>query len=151
MTEDWERLGRSIAARRGAMRCTQTELAEAAEVTVKTINNLENGRARGMRATTRSSLEVALGWTEGSIMRVLYGGDASPSGGGLRPWPDPSQVVGGEAHDGSHVADRGPDDRSPGISDTELLDEIRRVRAEVDERFDDLERRLRDRSVEGPR
>lgn len=52
---------------------TQQQLADALGVTVKTINTLEGGRAKGMRAGTKARLEDVLGWIAGDVDRVLAG------------------------------------------------------------------------------
>jgi DNA-binding XRE family transcriptional regulator len=70
---DWEQLGRAIEAARGRQDLTQQQLADLVEVTVKTINTLENGRGTGMRAGTRARLEAALGWPSGEVHRILKG------------------------------------------------------------------------------
>lgn len=108
---------------------------------------LERGEQVGPR--TLALIEGVLQKQPGWAHRYLAGED-DPIGGAHG-----SITLGGSvgppSNDAGYVEDRGHDDRSPGITDDELLSELRQIRQEVDERFDDLERRLRDRSVEGPR
>ena len=64
-----QRAARAVAARRGELRMTQSELGAAAGVTTKTIGNLES-RGRWPIARTRAQIEEALGWPVGEMERI---------------------------------------------------------------------------------
>jgi len=64
-----QRAARAVAARRGELRMTQSELGAAAGVTTKTIGNLES-RGRWPIARTRAQIEEALGWPSGEMARI---------------------------------------------------------------------------------
>lgn len=69
---DWTRLGDAIRRRRVSLRMTQEQLAEAANVSVNTIRNLEQGKRA--RQLTLPPINAALGWVEDSYILVLDGG-----------------------------------------------------------------------------
>ncbi|MEV6580187.1 helix-turn-helix transcriptional regulator [Streptomyces sp. NPDC051582] len=75
MTRDWERLARAIEEARDAKGMTQVALAEAADVSESTVQNLESGTTRKRTPSTLPKIEAALGWTPGSGLAVLAGGD----------------------------------------------------------------------------
>lgn len=71
--EDWLRLAEKIRRRRTALRMKQSDLAEAAELSVNTVVNIEKGnRARPL---TLPAICHALGWTDDSAIRILDGLD----------------------------------------------------------------------------
>ncbi|MEU7066955.1 helix-turn-helix transcriptional regulator [Streptomyces sp. NPDC046161] len=78
MTRDWERLARAIEEARDAKGLTQVALAEAAEVSESTVQNLESGATRKRTPSTLPKIEAALGWAPGSGIAVLAGGDPTP-------------------------------------------------------------------------
>ncbi|WP_067458220.1 helix-turn-helix domain-containing protein [Actinomadura macra] len=82
---DRERVAKYVVARRGSLGLTQEQLAERAGVTVKTIYNLEAGD-RWPQARTRSSIENALQWRPGDLLRVGEG--MEPLGLELKGGPD---------------------------------------------------------------
>lgn len=70
-TEDWGRLAEKIRRRRTALRMKQSDLAEAAGVSVNTVVNIERGnRAREL---TLPAICRALGWTDESAILILDG------------------------------------------------------------------------------
>ena len=73
---------RAVAARRGDLDMTQQELADKANVDVKTVGSLE-GRGRWPIARSRARIERALGWPPGEMERI-----ASES-----PEPEPYPLV----------------------------------------------------------
>ena len=74
--EDRQRAARAVEARLGALGMTQLELAEAADVDVKTVNGLIR-RGVWPYARTRARIEAALGWPPGEIARIASE-DAEP-------------------------------------------------------------------------
>lgn len=78
MTRDWERLARAIEEARDAKGLTQVALAEAADVSESTVQNLESGATRKRTPSTLPKVEAALGWAPGSGLAVLAGGDPTP-------------------------------------------------------------------------
>lgn len=75
MSRDWLRLAHAIEAAREANGMTQVDLAEAAEVSESSVQNLEAGKERTRTPPTLIKVERALGWTAGSAATVLAGGD----------------------------------------------------------------------------
>lgn len=149
---EWAELGRAIEQARGRRELTQQELAELVEVSVKTINNLENGRSRGMRAKTQSRLQDALGWPEGHVHRLLTGQviATTPAQPADPPKVDWSKYLEAESvrpvsEDAAFVTDRGQEDLPPGISDEELAERIRIGLLAMDEM-----RRRHGGSLDGP-
>lgn len=73
---DWDRLRAFVIRDRDEAGYTQQTFADAVGVTVKSINNFENGRTR-MRRGTLSRVETVLRWVPGSAQVVLNGGQPS--------------------------------------------------------------------------
>jgi len=71
---DWSRLGPRVTARRGSLGLSREQLAERAGVDASTIAAIET-EARPRRAQTIGRLERALGWAEGSGLRIVAGGE----------------------------------------------------------------------------
>lgn len=80
--EDKQRAARAVEARLGALGMTQLELAEAADVDVKTVNGLIR-RGVWPYARTRARIEAALGWPPGEMARI-----AAEEGAPRRATPD---------------------------------------------------------------
>ncbi|RAJ54920.1 helix-turn-helix protein [Streptomyces sp. KhCrAH-43] len=78
MSRDWVRLGHAIEAARDAKGMTQVALAEAADVSESTIQNLEAGKERVRQPPSVKKVEAALGWAPGSADAVLTGGEPTP-------------------------------------------------------------------------
>lgn len=73
---DWERLGTYVVARRVELGHKQrTEFAAAAQLGVRVLSDIENGRRSNFDAVTIAALEKALGWETGSVTRVANGGE----------------------------------------------------------------------------
>lgn len=151
----WVRLGRAVRSARGRIGpsgWTQQQLADALGVTVKTINTLEAGRARGMRANTKAALEDVLGWLPGEVDRVLDGAeprvDPNRRPGGQEVVTEENPRPEGEVDRGSvrpaGEADYVTEGGAPGDDEPELLAEIadtaRRL-AELVERMSKRDRR----------
>lgn len=64
-----QQAARAVIARRGELGMTQQELADAAEIDIKTIGNLES-RGRWPIAKNRARIEKALGWPQGELARL---------------------------------------------------------------------------------
>ena len=64
-----QRAARALETRRGELRLTQQQLADAAGVDVKTVGSLEK-RGRWPIARTRAALERAVGWPPGELKRI---------------------------------------------------------------------------------
>nr|WP_062336095.1 helix-turn-helix transcriptional regulator [Herbidospora sakaeratensis] len=73
-----------VTQRRGELGMTQTELAAASSVDVKTIYNLESGE-KWPQAATRARVERALGLSPGTLHEIREGGDV--------PAPAPQKVA----------------------------------------------------------
>jgi len=72
--QEWKSAGKLIGARRFEVGFrSQEAFAQALGVTVKWVNNIENGRAYPYRPTVVSATERLLGWAPGSIDRVVAG------------------------------------------------------------------------------
>jgi DNA-binding XRE family transcriptional regulator len=90
-SDEVQRVGRAVAARRGELGLTQQELADDAGVDIKTVYNLESG-ARWPIAKNRAALAVALRW-EPDGLAVIAAGEVPAT-----PPPD------GEPAPGPHLA-----------------------------------------------
>lgn len=98
-------VGKQIAQRRTALGMTQADLAQAAEITVRTIGSVERDET-WPRKKTLTAIERALGWAPGSLEQIRDGGDPTPldttsgDGGADTPHhvgiPDPAKVGDGE-------------------------------------------------------
>lgn len=84
--EDWARLGARIQSERLRRGMSQKALALVASVSTGSIQAAEAGRVPSARwPQSLSAIEVALGWTDGSMRRVLGGDDPVRT-----PAPDPA-------------------------------------------------------------
>ena len=72
-----QRAARAVAARRGELRMTQSELGAAAGVDTKTIGNLES-RGVWPIARNRAAIEQALGWPVGEMARIAAAEEKQP-------------------------------------------------------------------------
>jgi transcriptional regulator with XRE-family HTH domain len=80
--KDWTNLGRHIATDRKRRRWLQSDLAEAAGLTKRTIGNYESGRGRDGTDDIPSgyyAVAQALGWPEDGIDRALAGSEPAPA------------------------------------------------------------------------
>lgn len=78
MGRDWQRLANAVRDARTALKMTQIELADAADVSEATVQNLESGAARTRLPFSLPKVERALGWAPDSGKAVLAGGDPTP-------------------------------------------------------------------------
>lgn len=69
----WRALGEHIRRERKARKQTQAEFAADIGISITLLRQLENGRRDNYDAGTRSLIEVALGWADGSIELVVGG------------------------------------------------------------------------------
>lgn len=80
--EDWKRLGRALAARRGALRRSwgrsRSQFAKDVDISYRTISAIERGEKSNYGAALLASIERAYGWAPGSIESVLNGQDPTP-------------------------------------------------------------------------
>lgn len=92
MTEkpDWPRLGALVLARRKHLRMTQAEVDAAGGPSPKTLQQIEAGSAASIKTHTKRGLEMALGWMQGDVDRVLDGGEPTPA---VRPSIEPRTEV----------------------------------------------------------
>ena len=74
MTRDWAHLGQKLKAARAAREIPQQDLAEAIGVKRGALHNIERGDIRKVTPTVLAYARE-VGWAEGSIERVLDGGD----------------------------------------------------------------------------
>lgn len=107
----WANLGVRIRMRRTARGLTQDDLADAAEVSVNTIGNLESGK-RG-RLLTLPKIARALGWTEDSCIFILDG-------------KEPELAAPEAEDDALHIP------RPDGISDADWLAITEKLHADVE-------------------
>ncbi|KMS72634.1 hypothetical protein ACZ91_64825 [Streptomyces regensis] len=77
---DWERLGRALAAAREDRGLTQVQVAGEIGVTRTPIQSIERGDKRKKATGTMRSMARLLGWADGSIEAVLAGGHPTLSG-----------------------------------------------------------------------
>lgn len=79
MNPGWRRLGRRIAAERARKGFrTAAELADVAGLSDRTVEIIESGAHSGTpRPTTLARIEQALGWADGSCLRIVEGGRAT--------------------------------------------------------------------------
>lgn len=75
MEPDWVRLGRELAGARKRVGLTQKALAEQIHVSRTPIQAIERGEEFDKPTGTMRSFAHIVGWAEGSIERVLAGGD----------------------------------------------------------------------------
>jgi hypothetical protein len=134
---DWQRLGNRIIARRVALGYrTREALTDDADISPRTLGDLEIGRRAKYHPNTIAVLEQALRWAPGSVDQILAGGDATEL---------PTQVGGGSGGAvamtaRSNLGDRTTDEavvrvmRSPDIDDHTKAKIIRMLIAEQ-ERF----------------
>ena len=75
--QNWALLGQAIRARRTALRLSQPKLAKKAQVSLSTINLLENAKQTSYQSVTIGAVERALDWAPGSFQSVLAHRDES--------------------------------------------------------------------------
>lgn len=99
-----ERLGRIVVARRVQLGMrTSSALAEAADLTVRVISDLESGRRSNFNHSTKAAIEQALKWHTGSIDLTLAGGQPRPiRGAGLL------ELIEGMEHQAASAGDESP-------------------------------------------
>lgn len=74
MPGGWEDVGRRIAAERARRWRHRSAFAAVTGLSVRTLADLETGARTRYQPATLSAVEVALGWTAGSIEEMAYGG-----------------------------------------------------------------------------
>jgi transcriptional regulator with XRE-family HTH domain len=84
MTEDrtklqWAALGAAIRAAREARGLTQVNLAELAGISEGSVQNLEGGSPRSRIPQSLAKVEPHIGWSTGSGIAILHGGEPSPA------------------------------------------------------------------------
>lgn len=79
MTQQWERLGAMLKAGREALPMTQAELGQRLGVERNTLRLIENGTSKRITATIRAFARE-IGWADGSIEKVLDGGEPELAG-----------------------------------------------------------------------
>lgn len=73
MERDWKRLAVAIRQAREAANMTQIDLAERANISEGSVQNLESGNGRTRIPPTLARVERALGWAAGSGVAILQG------------------------------------------------------------------------------
>ncbi|MCW2545388.1 MAG: hypothetical protein JWM40_2940 [Frankiales bacterium] len=164
---DWEGLGAAVLHHRKRRKQTRDQLAAQAGISGRTLGTLERGGA--ISEVNANAVGRALRWPRGMIESLLLQKFAWAPGMDLSQMSElPEEAagpeeqhtrelrgewferklaedVGPDGDDAAFVADRGPDDRSPGISNDEVVALIKRQRAELDE----LLEKLGERPVDG--
>lgn len=79
MNSGWQRLGERVAAARGVRRWSTRDLADAADLSLRTIQAIEAGTSHGFSPVTIGRIEDALGWQPGSVRRIVEGMEPRPS------------------------------------------------------------------------
>ena len=74
----WKRLGRTIVAERARRKWDRGDLADATGLSVRLLDDIENGRRRRYKDYTLAVMEAALGWEPGSCEQVVRGGRPTP-------------------------------------------------------------------------
>jgi DNA-binding XRE family transcriptional regulator len=75
---DWQRLAQHVVARRIALGYrTREALTDVADISPRTLGDIETGRRAKYHTNTVAALENALQWTPGSVNTVLAGGEAT--------------------------------------------------------------------------
>lgn len=98
---DWTRLADRIKRRREHFGISQAQLAQAAGVSVGTIQNLEGGRVPGTWPRRLSPVIRALGWDAGSGLAIVSGGEPRPRSAASDPQSDLVFIL-------SNIAKAGP-------------------------------------------
>ncbi|MFK8844755.1 helix-turn-helix domain-containing protein [Streptomyces sp. Ac-502] len=75
MGRDWKRLAEAIRTAREERNLTQVEVADAADVSESTVQNLESGIDRTRLPPSLAKIEPVIGWAPGSGKTVLEGGE----------------------------------------------------------------------------
>lgn len=74
VVEDWNvRLGREIRTRREALRLSQAEVGERADLGEATVRRIERGEAAKLRRSTLAGLERALEWEDHVVDHIIDG------------------------------------------------------------------------------
>lgn len=79
--KDWQRLAKYAARRRAELGLTQIEVAQRGPLSLDRVQAIEGGKSARYRLGTLVALERALGWTEGSVERILAGGEPNVAEG----------------------------------------------------------------------
>lgn len=74
-TQDWQHLADSVVARRTSLGMTQQDVQAAGGPAVATLRHIEGAHQTSYRRTILGRLEMALGWTPGSVMQILAKGE----------------------------------------------------------------------------
>lgn len=94
MSEDWERLALKIKEARRALRMSQRDMAEAADIGFSTYQRLESGKPFRTWPPSADKAARFLGWTVGSPRAILAGGDpVMTEGGQTAAAPAPAQQL----------------------------------------------------------
>lgn len=80
--QGWERLGRAIVHDRTRHWRSRAEFARWSGISERTLDDLETGRRDNYLDSTLAAVEIALGWAQGTCLRVVQGGR-------VRREPDP--------------------------------------------------------------
>lgn len=71
--QDWPKLAEEIKRRRREQRWSQAEVARRAGLSEATVRRIERLEVEDLQAATRTGLEVALAWRDGTVDRILDG------------------------------------------------------------------------------
>lgn len=72
---DWQRLAEVAVASRERRSMTQVDVAARGGISVSRVQAIESARYESYRGSTLRAFERGMGWAEGSVQRVLRGGD----------------------------------------------------------------------------
>lgn len=99
-TQDWQLLAERVFDRRTGLGMTQQDVQAAGGPAVATLRHIEGANKTNYRGTILGRLEMALGWTSGSVKRILAGGEPSI----LVTEQAETRLSGGASTDAAHVA-----------------------------------------------
>lgn len=95
---DYERLGDYVVSARVRLGMERLDLATGAEISLRTLADIENGELAKRKAFSAETLEaigLCLGWQPGSWRRVLNGGEPITADSPAAPTADPAAGSGG--------------------------------------------------------
>jgi len=75
MAKDWRRLAEYAARRRAELGLSQIEVAHRGPLSLDRVQAIEGAKSTRYRLATLLALERALGWADGSVERILSGGE----------------------------------------------------------------------------
>ena len=91
---DWEELGRALKEARKAAGLKQTEIAKRLDISLSSVQAIERGNAFAKPTPTIRAFAAAVGWADGSVERVLEGGEPTLARDEPKSSPEPGEATG---------------------------------------------------------